>query len=112
MARLSIIIAIISVALTYTYAAEELYAATFDDFDIIDVLNDAKKEEEFFNCFIDAGPCMTDRQNFFKGIFFEALQNNCKKCTEKQKQLMNLMKEWYTQHNPDHWEVLLVKSKA
>lgn len=43
-------------------------------------------------------------------IFSEALQSNCKKCTEKQKEMMDLIVDWYTTNKPDEWQALVAKS--
>lgn len=43
-------------------------------------------------------------------IFSEALQSNCKRCTEKQKGMMDLIVDWYTANKPDEWQALVAKS--
>lgn len=43
-------------------------------------------------------------------VFSEALQSNCKKCTEKQKEMMDLIVVWYTTNKPDDWQALVAKS--
>lgn len=43
------------------------------------------------------------------GIFGESYQNNCKKCTEKQKIIFKQVEDWYLQNRPDKWEKVLAK---
>jgi len=43
-------------------------------------------------------------------IFSEALQTKCKKCTQKQKDKLDLIVDWYTKNKPEQWKVLVAKS--
>lgn len=43
------------------------------------------------------------------GVLGEAMQTQCKKCTEKQKALLDRMADWYTTNKPDAWEALIKK---
>jgi len=43
-------------------------------------------------------------------IFGEALQTQCKKCTQKQKELLDIIVDWYTKNKPKEWEALVAKS--
>jgi len=43
-------------------------------------------------------------------IFSEALQTKCKKCTQKQKDKLDLIVDWYTKNKPEQWEALVAKS--
>ncbi|EZA53187.1 ObirCsp15 [Ooceraea biroi] len=109
MARLCISIVISSVVLTCCYA-QEFYPDTYDNFDVLAALNDAKTQEQYYKCFIDAGPCVTDSQIFFKEHVFQAIRTNCKKCTKKQKGMLIIAREWYKKNKPDQWHVLLTMS--
>lgn len=43
-------------------------------------------------------------------IFSEVLQTKCKRCTEKQKQNMDLIVDWYVKNKPKDWEAIVAKS--
>lgn len=43
------------------------------------------------------------------GIFGEAYLTNCKKCTEKQKEIVRMVSEWYMKNEPDKWELMYAK---
>lgn len=43
-------------------------------------------------------------------IFSEALTTGCKRCTEKQKQYLEFVIDWYTQNNPVQLQNLIEKS--
>ncbi|KYN04243.1 Putative odorant-binding protein A10 [Cyphomyrmex costatus] len=108
MARLSYIV-IIGIALMCVLA-EEFYSDRFDNIDASNILQNDKLREEYYNCYMEKGPCPTEDAKFFQGIMSEVIQTNCKKCTEKQKKLYTEMLNWFTQNKPKQWEALVVKS--
>lgn len=46
----------------------------------------------------------------FSVIFGEAVITKCKKCTEKQKQNLDITVDWYTKNQPDKWNALVEKN--
>ncbi|XP_012533222.1 ejaculatory bulb-specific protein 3 [Monomorium pharaonis] len=110
MARLSCIIMIISLALMYVVAEEELYSDQYDDIDAASILQNDKLRDQYYACIMETMPCVTADAKFFKEIFSEALQTNCKRCTEKQKNKMDLIVDWYTKNRPDEWQAAVAKS--
>lgn len=44
------------------------------------------------------------------GVVSEAVQTQCKKCTEKQKALLDRLAEWYTTNSPKQWEDFIRKT--
>jgi len=44
------------------------------------------------------------------GIFIEAIQTKCKKCTEKQKEMIKQVTDWYINNKPDEWQLIFAKS--
>ncbi|GAB1863974.1 Ejaculatory bulb-specific protein 3-like [Camponotus japonicus] len=109
MARPSYIVAIVVIALTCVLA-EELYSSRFDDVDVRAIFNNAKLRNQYYNCFMDLSPCKTADQRFFKGIFSEALQSGCKRCTEKQKENLEIVLDWYTINDPIKLQTFIAKS--
>lgn len=43
-------------------------------------------------------------------MFSEAFQTKCKKCTERQKEILDTLVDWYTQNKPDKWQMIIEKS--
>jgi len=43
-------------------------------------------------------------------FFSEAFQNKCKRCTEKQKQMMDVIVDWYTKNRPEQWQAIIAKT--
>lgn len=93
----------------YVHADEELYSDKYDYIDPREILNNDRLRAEYYNCFMDTGPCVTPDAAFFKGNFPEAIVTHCKKCTEKQKQNFEIMVEWYTEHEIQEWNALVDK---
>jgi len=44
------------------------------------------------------------------GIINEAMQTQCRKCSEKQKELLNVLSDWFTKNKPEEWEALVKKT--
>ncbi|XP_070163938.1 ejaculatory bulb-specific protein 3-like [Polyergus mexicanus] len=109
MARLNNIVVIISIALTCVLAAE-LYSDRYDDIDVNAIFSNTKLRQQYYKCFMDLAPCKTADAKFFKEIIGEALQSECRKCTEKQKQLLDFMTDWYTKNNPTELQDLIAKT--
>lgn len=42
-------------------------------------------------------------------IIGEALRTGCKRCTEKQKVLLDKMADWYTTNRPEQWDAFVRK---
>ncbi|XP_011648222.1 putative odorant-binding protein A10 [Pogonomyrmex barbatus] len=70
MDRLSYIVMCIDIALMCVLA-EELYSDKFDDIEIMDILQNDAPQNEYYNCFVNTGPCVTDVQKYFREIFPE-----------------------------------------
>nr|XP_012220507.1 PREDICTED: ejaculatory bulb-specific protein 3-like [Linepithema humile] len=109
MARLSYIVAIISIALTYV-VAQELYTDKYDDVDVIQILENEKLRDQYYKCFMEQGPCLTGDAKFLREILSEAFQTKCKKCTEKQKVMLDQIVDWYTTNAPDEWRTIVEKT--
>ncbi|XP_014482498.1 PREDICTED: putative odorant-binding protein A10 [Dinoponera quadriceps] len=104
MIRLISIATIIGIALMGIFAEVELYSDKYDDIDIINILNNDKLRDQHRKCYMGKGPCPTADMKFYKEIIGEALVTKCKRCTEKQKQNLDKLTEWYTTNRPEEWE--------
>ncbi|XP_076168147.1 chemosensory protein 1 [Ptiloglossa arizonensis] len=88
--------------LAWTYA-EEFYSDKYDDIDIVTLLENDRMREQYYNCFMNTGPCVTADAKFFKENLPEAVTTNCKKCTEKQKENFNTIADWFNKNQPEKW---------
>jgi len=48
--------------------AEETYSDMFDHINPEDVLMNDELRNQYYNCLMDTGPCVTDDQKYFKGM--------------------------------------------
>ncbi|KYN27880.1 PREDICTED: ejaculatory bulb-specific protein 3-like [Trachymyrmex cornetzi] len=110
MARLSLIVTIIVVALACVYAEKEFYSSRYDDVNIQEILENEKLRAQYYNCFLGTAPCKTADAKFFAGVIGEAMQTQCRKCTEKQKNLLDTLVDWYTKNRPEEWEAFVKKT--
>ncbi|KYN04073.1 PREDICTED: ejaculatory bulb-specific protein 3-like [Cyphomyrmex costatus] len=108
MARLSLTVTIIAIALVCVFAAEkELYSDRYDDINIEDILANEKLRTQYYNCLAGIARCKTADAKFFSDVIGEALQTQCRKCTEKQKNLLDTLVDWYTKNKPEDWETFI-----
>ncbi|KYQ48779.1 Putative odorant-binding protein A10 [Trachymyrmex zeteki] len=110
MARLSLIVTIIAVALACVFAEKELYSDRYDDINIQEILANEKLRMQYYNCFLGIAPCRTADAKFFAGVIGEAIRTQCSKCTEKQKNLFDILVDWYTKNKPEEWETFVKKT--
>ena len=66
MIRLSYIV-LIGIALVCVLA-EEFYSDQYDNVDISRILQNDKLREEYYNCYMETGPCPTEDAKYFQGI--------------------------------------------
>ncbi|KYN04241.1 PREDICTED: ejaculatory bulb-specific protein 3-like [Cyphomyrmex costatus] len=109
MARFSYTVTIISIVLMCVLA-EEFYSNQYDNIDVASILQNDKLREQYYNCLMETGPCRTADAKFFKEVASEVLQTKCKKCNERQKEIMNSIVDWYTKNRPEQWEAFVAKT--
>nr|UEN71180.1 chemosensory protein 4 [Gregopimpla kuwanae] len=90
-------------------AEVELYSDKYDYINADEILNNDRLREQYYECFMDTGPCLTADAKFFKGNFPESIVTKCAKCTEKQKAMFGKTVEWYTTNQEEKWKTLLAK---
>ncbi|XP_050465055.1 ejaculatory bulb-specific protein 3-like [Cataglyphis hispanica] len=110
MARLICIVAIIGFALICAFAEEDKYDDKYDNIDIIEILLNDKRRSEYYNCFMETGPCVTEEEKYFNSHISEAIQTQCSKCTEKQKFMLEVVMNWYKKNQPEKWNQLFEKT--
>ncbi|XP_070149591.1 ejaculatory bulb-specific protein 3-like [Polyergus mexicanus] len=89
--------------------AEEMYSDMFDHIDPDDILSNDELRNQYYNCFMDKGPCVTEDQKYFKQNAAEAFATKCRKCTETQKRNAEKIVVWYTENRPDEWQAMVQK---
>ncbi|EFN88701.1 ejaculatory bulb-specific protein 3 [Harpegnathos saltator] len=98
-----------ALAVLAAVVAEELYSDMFDHINPDDILPNDELRNQYYNCIMDTGPCVTDDQKYMKEHAAEAFATKCRKCTEVQKQNLEKVIGWYTENRPDEWTALMQK---
>ncbi|XP_030758445.1 uncharacterized protein LOC115884097 [Sitophilus oryzae] len=70
----------------YGRPEEEKYTSKYDNFNIDEVLESDRLLKNYMNCLMDRGRCTTEAAELKKNIP-DALENNCQKCSEKQRKI-------------------------
>ncbi|XP_018397048.1 PREDICTED: ejaculatory bulb-specific protein 3-like [Cyphomyrmex costatus] len=113
MARLSHIalsIAVNVLVLMCIFAQEERYSDEIDHFDYHIFFKNNTIRDAYYDCYMEIGPCQTDIMTYITGIFSEVYQSNCKKCTEKQKEMFLAVTDWFRKNEPNKWQLVVAKT--
>nr|WJJ70377.1 venom protein U-MPTX.7-44 [Megalopyge opercularis] len=79
-------------------AAAEYYDSKYDSFNEQEVIDNDRLLKAYCLCFLDQGPC-TEEGKQFKNLIPDALENDCAKCSPKQKpKIRNLMNALHTKY--------------
>lgn len=63
----------------------ETYDGKYDSVDVEDILKSERLLTSYIKCLMDQGPCSEDGRDL-KQILPDAIETDCSKCTEKQKE--------------------------
>ncbi|XP_011701613.1 PREDICTED: ejaculatory bulb-specific protein 3-like [Wasmannia auropunctata] len=109
MGNSSLCLLAILAAVLAAVVAEEMYSDIFDHIDPDEILPNDELRDQYYKCFMETGPCLTDDQKFFKQHAAEAFATKCRKCTEKQKLNVEKVVVWYTENRPEEWNAMILK---
>ncbi|XP_037295107.1 ejaculatory bulb-specific protein 3 [Manduca sexta] len=110
--KIFLCITIIIVQILLTYAeVNSTYTTEYDGFDIREVMRNERLLTSYVNCLLDKGPCTAEGKELKKNLP-DAAQNDCKKCTQRQKENADLMIQYMEENRPDDWNKLELKYDA
>lgn len=75
---------IIAVFFVASGLTEETYDGKYDSVDVDEILKSERLMTSYIKCLMDEGPCTEDGRDL-KEILPDAIETDCSKCTEKQK---------------------------
>lgn len=99
---LCLLVILIIVAIT---AGDETYDVKYDNIDIDEILRSERLLSNYINCLLDIGPCTEDGREL-KETLPDAIETDCSKCTEKQKEGSNKVMHFIIDNRPDDWQRL------
>ncbi|XP_033219871.1 allergen Tha p 1-like [Belonocnema kinseyi] len=88
---------------------KEIYADKYDYVDYLAIMENPRLRNQYYNCFMELGPCLTADQKFFKDFIPDVFQTKCSKCTDKQKIALEQIADFYSTKFPDKWEAAIRK---
>ncbi|XP_033219716.1 allergen Tha p 1-like [Belonocnema kinseyi] len=88
---------------------KEMYGDKYDYVDYHAIMESPRLRDQYYNCFMELGPCLTADQKFFKDLIPDVFQTKCSKCSEKQKMAFEQIVEFYVTKFPDKWEAVIRK---
>ncbi|KAF7283891.1 hypothetical protein GWI33_022723 [Rhynchophorus ferrugineus] len=100
-------LAVITVLLffSFTNGFTEKYTSKFDSIDIDEILNNERLLKNYMNCLMERGPCTTEGSDL-KRILPEALELDCAKCTDIQKEKANKVIMYLAKNKKPMWKEL------
>lgn len=57
-------------AVSAAVVAEEMYSDMFDHINPDEILSNEELRDQYYKCFMDTGPCVTEDQIYFKRMIF------------------------------------------
>nr|WPO56423.1 chemosensory protein [Leucinodes orbonalis] len=98
------------IIITYTKIISEAsettkYTAKYDGVNLEEILANDRLLTGYVNCLLDKGPCTPDGKELKKNLP-DAIQNDCVKCTERQREGADQVMEYIIDHRADDWEKL------
>ncbi|XP_058821010.1 ejaculatory bulb-specific protein 3-like [Topomyia yanbarensis] len=100
---------IIVLALVALVAAQDdKYTTKYDSIDVDEILKSDRLFSNYFKCLMDEGPC-TPEGNELKRVLPDSLENDCSKCSEKQKESSTKVIKSLTETRPEQWKLLKAK---
>ncbi|XP_033220096.1 putative odorant-binding protein A10 [Belonocnema kinseyi] len=88
---------------------EEMISDKYDDLDFQTILENPRLRDQYYNCFMELGPCSTPDKKFFKELLPEVFQTECRRCNDKQKAAIDQIADFYVKRFPDKWEAFIRK---
>ncbi|KAL0278740.1 UNVERIFIED_CONTAM: hypothetical protein PYX00_000471 [Menopon gallinae] len=86
----------------------EKYTAKWDNINVDEILSSERLLKNYMNCLMERGSCTPDGAELKKNLP-DALETDCSKCTDKQKENTEKVVDFLIIEKPDWWEELQKK---
>ncbi|CAB3231650.1 unnamed protein product [Arctia plantaginis] len=87
---------------------DDHYTDRYDNVDLGEILSNNKLLIPYIKCMLDQGKCTPDAKEL-KDHVIEALENNCGKCTDKQKEGTKRVLSHMINNEEEYWNELTAK---
>ncbi|NP_001292428.1 ejaculatory bulb-specific protein 3-like precursor [Plutella xylostella] len=81
------------------------YTTKYDNIDLDEILSSERLLTGYVNCLLDQGPCTPDGKEL-KHTLPDAIDNDCRKCTQKQKEGSDRVMGYIIEYRPNDWAKL------
>ncbi|KAL0123387.1 hypothetical protein PUN28_005729 [Cardiocondyla obscurior] len=85
--------------------AEEEYTTKFDNVDVDAIINNERLLNGYVGCLLERNPCTPDAAELKKNLP-DALEHDCAKCSETQKNAADKISHHLIDNKPDDWKLL------
>nr|AIX97074.1 chemosensory protein 6 [Dastarcus helophoroides] len=86
----------------------EKYTTAFDNVNVEEILSSERLLNNYFKCMMDRGSCPPDAAELKRNLP-DALQTDCSKCSEKQKEVSKQIVKFLIEKKPNMWKELQEK---
>nr|AKI84384.1 CSP1 [Holotrichia parallela] len=93
------------ILLAHLAIAEDKYTTKYDNVDIDAVISNERLLQNYIKCLLDLVVCSEDGSEL-KGNMPDAIQNNCAKCSDKQKEGSDKLILYLIENKPEYWQLL------
>ncbi|XP_059060877.1 allergen Tha p 1-like [Achroia grisella] len=91
------------VYLTNGYFCEDLkYTNKYDGVNLDEILSNERLLNGYVKCLLEQGPCTPDAKEL-KNNLPDAIKNDCKKCTNRQREGADQVMGYLIDHRPNDW---------
>ncbi|CAK1584490.1 unnamed protein product [Parnassius mnemosyne] len=87
------------------------YTTKYDNVNIDQILASERLLAGYVNCLLDLGPCTPDGKEL-KSNLPDAIANDCKNCTERQREGADKVMHYIIDNRPDDWNKLEQKYES
>ncbi|XP_034943489.1 ejaculatory bulb-specific protein 3-like [Chelonus insularis] len=96
------------VAIALARPDDKMYTTKYDNIDVDGILASNRLLNNYVNCLMDKGPCSPEGKEL-KSLLPDALESECKKCSEKQKAASEKVIRFLVNERPELWNKLAGK---
>lgn len=105
-----LLVMILSTIISSVLTDNTKYITKYDNVDVDMILKTPRLRNQYINCYLENGPCLTADAKFLRDILPEALVTKCAKCTEKQIIILDKIINWFEENDKETWKSILSKA--